>query len=73
VEFCSAVGKKKAKAPGLTGIPPEAFKVMSPANSLHVYDYVNDYFMGDANYEQWHHSQCVPVPKTGDLYDPNKW
>jgi hypothetical protein len=29
--------------------------------------------MGDADYKQWHRSQCVPVPKTGNLSDPNKW
>jgi hypothetical protein len=32
-EFSKAVTKlKNAKVPGLTGIPPEAFKAMSPAN-----------------------------------------
>jgi hypothetical protein len=32
-EFTKAVTKlKNAKAPGLTGVPPEAFKAMSPAN-----------------------------------------
>jgi hypothetical protein len=32
-EFTKAVSKlKNAKAPGLTGVPPEAFKAMSPAN-----------------------------------------
>jgi hypothetical protein len=73
VEFCSAVRKlKNAKAPGLTGIPPEAFKIMSPVNSHHVHDYVNDFIMGNANYKQWHRSPCVPVPKTGNLSDPNK-
>jgi hypothetical protein len=33
-EFCHAVRKlKNAKAPGLTGVPPEAFKAMSMANN----------------------------------------
>jgi hypothetical protein len=32
-EFTKAVQKlKNAKAPGLTGVPPEAFKAMSTAN-----------------------------------------
>ena len=26
-----------------------------------------------ADYEGWHASQCVPVPKSGNLSDPNKW
>jgi hypothetical protein len=38
-----------------------------------VYDYVNNFFTGEVDYEQWHRSQCVPVPKSGDLSDPNKW
>ena len=61
------------KAPGLTGVPPEAFKAMSPTNLRHVYKHVNDFFVGTADHEQWHWSQCVPVPKSGDLSDPNKW
>ncbi len=73
-EFRKAVMKlKNTKAPGLTGVPPEAFKAMSPTNLRHVYNHVNDFFLGDANYEQWHRSQCVPVPKSGDVSDPNKW
>jgi hypothetical protein len=73
-EFCMAVTKlKNAKAPGLTGVPPEAFKAMSATNLQHVYNYVNDFFLGDADYDQWHRSQCIPVPKSGDLSDPNKW
>ena len=72
-EFCKAVKKlKNTKAPGLTGVPPEAFKAMSPANLRHVYNHVNYFFLGDADYELWHCSQCVPVPKRGDLSDPNK-
>ena len=73
-EFSKAVKKlKNAKAPGLTGVPPEAFKAMSPTNLRHVYKHVNDFFMGDADHDQWHRSQCVCVPKSGDLSDPNKW
>ncbi len=64
---------KNAKAPGLTGVPPEAFKAMSPSNLQHVYKHVNDFFLSNADYKQWHQSQCVPIPKSGDLLDPNKW
>ncbi len=73
-EFSKAVTKlKNVKAQGLTGVPLEAFKAMSPANLRHVYKNVNDFFLGNTNHEQWHHSQCVPVPKSGNLSDPNKW
>jgi hypothetical protein len=64
---------KNAKAPGLTGVPPEAFKAMSPANLRHVHKHVNDFFLGNIDHKQLHQSQCVPIPKSGDLSDPNKW
>ena len=35
--------------------------------------FVSDFFEGKADYEGWHKSRCVPVPKMGDLADPNKW
>ncbi len=70
-EFTKAVTKlKNAKAPDLTGVPPEAFKAMSPANLRQVHNYVNDFFLGDTNHKQWHQSQCIPIPKSGDLSDP---
>ena len=34
---------------------------------------VSDFFDGTADHKGWHKSQCVPVPKKGDLIDPNKW
>ncbi len=43
---------KNAKAAGLTGDPPEAYKAMSLVNSRHVYDYVNKFFTGEADYKQ---------------------
>ncbi len=73
-EFSKAVRKlKNAKAAGLTVVPPKAFKAMTACNLRHVYKHVNDFFLGTADYEQWHSSQCVPVPKSGNLSDPNKW
>ncbi len=73
-EFTKAVKKlKNAKAAGLTGVPPEAFKAMSAYNLHHVYKHCNDFFLGTADHKQWHCSQCILVPKSGDLSDPNKW
>ena len=73
-EFRRAVKKlKNGKAPGLTRVPAEAFKAMCNANLLHIHKHVNDFFVGTVDHEQWHRSQCVPVPKSGDLSDPNKW
>ena len=45
---------------------------MSNCNLHHVYKHSN-FFLGTADYEQWYRSQGVPVLKTGDLSDPNKW
>ncbi len=42
-------------------------------NLQHVYKHINDFFLGTADYEQWYHIQCVPIPKSGDLSDPNKY
>jgi hypothetical protein len=73
-EFQREVKKlKNGKAAGLTGVPAEAFKAMCNANLHHIHKHVNDFFVGTADHEQWHRSQCVPVPKSGDLSDPNKW
>ena len=38
-----------------------------------VHKHVSDFFDGTTDHEGWHKSQCVPVPKKGDLSDPNKW
>jgi hypothetical protein len=73
-EFSKAVWKlKSAKAAGLTGVPPKAFKAMTACNLQHVYKHVNDFFLGTADYNQWHRSQCVSIPKSGNLSNPNKW
>jgi hypothetical protein len=56
-ELNKAVTKlKNAKAPGLTRVLPEAFKAMTPSSLQNVYKHVNDFFLGDADYEQWHQS-----------------
>jgi hypothetical protein len=38
-----------------------------------VHRHVCDFFEGRVDHEGWHQSQCIPVPKRGDLSDPNKW
>jgi hypothetical protein len=35
--------------------------------------FVSDFFEGEADYEGWHKSRCMPIPKKGDLANPNKW
>ena len=73
-EFDDAVNKlKNGKAAGLNDVPPEAYKAMDEECRRRVYTYVCKFFEGDADYEGWHRGQCVPVPKSGDLSNPNKW
>jgi len=73
-EVNTAINKlKNGKSPGLNGIPPEAYKAMNVATRRRVHEYVTAFFEGDTDYEGWHASQCVPVPKSGNLSDPNKW
>jgi hypothetical protein len=73
-EVNTAINKlKNGKSPGLNGIPPEAYKAMNITIRQQIHEYVAAFFEGDADYEGWHASQCVPVPKSGNLSDPNKW
>jgi len=46
---------------------------MNIATQRRIHEYINDFFEGDADYKGWHNSQCVPVPKKGNLSDQNKW
>jgi len=64
---------QNGKAAGLTGVPAEAFKAMHNENLLHIHKHVHDFFLGTADHEQWHRSQCATVPKSGDLLGPKKW
>ncbi len=61
----------KAPGPGLNGVPPEALKAMGTEMRQRIHGYVADFFEGKVDHEGWHRSQCVPVPKKGDLSDPN--
>ncbi len=73
-EVNRAINKlKKGKAPGLNGIPPEALKAMDTVARRTVHSHVCEFFEGRVYHEGWHRSQCIPVPKRGDLSDPNKW
>jgi hypothetical protein len=64
---------KNGKSPGLNGIPPKVYKAMNTETQQRVHEYVAAFFEGDADYDGLHESQCVPVPKSGNLSNPNKW
>ena len=40
---------------------------------MRIHRYVSQFFDGTRDYDGWHKSQCVPVPKKCYLADPNKW
>jgi len=73
-EFCKAINKlKSGKSPGINGVPPDALKCLDGRNKRQVYQYIVDFWEGNADYWEWHTGLCVLVPKKGDLSDPNKW
>jgi len=73
-EFVKAIAKlKNGKAPGTTGVPPNAFKCLKGNNHNQIFQYIVDFWEGDADYWEWHVGLDVLVPKKGDLGDPNKW
>jgi hypothetical protein len=73
-EVDKAINKlKPGKAPRLNGIPPEAYKAFGKKMQMQIHRYVGQFFDGTRDYNGWHKSQCVPVPKKGNLADPNKW
>jgi hypothetical protein len=73
-EVDAAINKlKNGKSPSLNRIPPKAYKAMNTETRQQVHEYVAAFFEGDTDYDGWHESQCVPVHKSGNLSDPNKW
>jgi hypothetical protein len=73
-EVKQAINKlKKGKFPGLNGILPEALKAMDNTSHRTFHHHVCNFFEGGVDHEGWHKSQCVPVPKQGNLSNPNKW
>ena len=68
VEFIIAVVKlTKKKAPGLNGVPSNAFKVMTADNLFHLFDFILEFWEDRLDFVEWHEGQVVPVPKSVDL------
>ena len=55
------------KYPGLNGVPPKAFKAMSPKNLKVNFKFILGFLNDNLNFEEWQEGQVVPVPKSGDL------
>ena len=61
------------KSPGLNDVPPDAFKALSNQNIDILLNLYKAYWKGNIDFEEWHEGRVVPVPKIGNLGDPNKW
>ena len=61
------------KSPGPNDVPPDAFKALSNQNLDLLHNFFNAYWRGEIDFTEWHEGQVVPVPKSGDFSDPNKW
>jgi hypothetical protein len=57
---------KPGKASDLNGVPVEAYKAMDTETRQLAHGYVAAFFKGKEDYEGWHASQCIPVPKLGN-------
>ena len=50
-----------------------ALKAMYNSPQRIVHRHICKFFEGKVDHEGWHKSQCIPMPKEGNLSDPNKW
>jgi hypothetical protein len=73
-EFKIAVVKlQNDKSFGVKGVPPNAFKSMDAENLRIVYQYICDFWEGDADYDEWHTGLVKLLPKKNDLSSPHIW
>ena len=73
-ELKKAVTKlANGKYPGLYEVPPDSFKTLSEKKSSFPLDFLNAFWNEETNFDEWHEGQVIPVTKSGDLRNPNKW
>ena len=53
-------------------VPTDAFKSLDNQNLLTLMNFFNSYWVEEPDFTEWHEGQLVPVPKSGDLSNPNK-
>ena len=61
------------KAPGLNKVVPNAIKALDDENLFVLYEYIKTYIETDEDFDEWKVSHLVPLPKKGDLSNPNNW
>ena len=58
-------GIKSTKVAVLNGVPPEEFKATDKYCRRYVFELINAFWHEKADFDNYHKSQCVPVPKSG--------
>ena len=48
-------------------------KLINEENLQHHFDFITEFWEDRVDFVEWHEGQVVPVPKSGDLSNPNKW
>ena len=71
--ICAIQELTNEKSSGPNGVPPNDFKFMSKENLCHHFDFIPEFWEEKVDFEEWHEGNVVPVHKSGDLSDPNKF
>ena len=61
------------KSPELNGVPPNVFKSLDDANITWLLIFYNQFWHSQAEFDECHEFQVVPVHQKGDTTNPNKW
>ena len=59
------------KAPGINGVPPNAFKALENANLSWILLLYNQFFNSQSDFNEWYEGQVVTVSRKVDTIDPN--
>ena len=62
------------KAPGINHISPNALKALNDSNRRILFHNVEQWWNNDSiDHPEWHEAGLRPLPKSGDLTNPNNW
>ena len=73
-ELQQAISKlRNGKAPGLNDVPPDALNSLTKNNLANLLEHLNSFWHKEVEFEECHKGRVVPVLKSGNLSDPDKW
>ena len=62
------------KAPGRNGVSPNAIKALNEENRIILLQFIHQWMDNPSlNFNNWEIATITPLPKKGDLSDPNNW